>query len=111
MEQMMIFDFIDNDVFQDSYRFHGMTIQEIVSRVEEATGLKFKQDSHFEWRYIARLKKMDFSLSLGAFDFGDHEVFIDVDWDHRTEHFGGGIPSGSLEDVIDTIKHWMRFAA
>lgn len=107
----MIFDFIDNDVFQDSYRFHGMAILEIVSRVEEATGLKFKQDSHSEWRYIARFKKMDFSLNLGAFDFGDHEVFVSVGWDHRTEHFGGGIPSGSLEDVIDTIKHWMRFAA
>lgn len=98
MGQMTIFDMVSVD--ETDFRF--LTIEDIVSRIENATGLVFERVGDTDV-YKAKVKYKEFDVHLSRYVF-NNEPFISCGYWNKKELEGCGYPCDSLSDAIQFFR-------
>ena len=108
--QLSIFDFIQEERLADRYH-DGIpdTIQEVVEKVEQRTGLKFKERKPYKsiiGVYQCEYKKAKFELKLGRFAEGVHHESRYISTDIEYGLWGRSVPAYDIDETIKLVKRW-----
>ena len=98
-EQMSIFDFIQ----EPEENLEEMDEEEIIRKIEEGTGLRFRLNPRFGNYYEYKINKTLFYIHISRYEMEDNQNrFIGVGWEKGSS--GGSAPRDSVKEAVSWLK-------